>query len=274
MKNIFLLIIIFFSFFANGQSDIRQISCLGEIVKNTGNEQILSNSHDTGTVFTINENDKTITVKTATRFQGAFMDEFYYQDFIESPYARIYTCYRNGDREKSKYFISVLSDKMTLMTGDKIIESKIISDRILKHENYEDLSTEIPSERIGKINGTNVIFRKDHTTKSDIIGSFKNSGEEIKILGTYIEEKGQALISENFTFSINSTDYEFKKGKAVDLIDENNGYYTVSFKDKDLNEQRVKLKADYVSVSDYSKWYKVKRTNGLIGWVFGKYIAE
>lgn len=274
MKNIFLLIIIFFSFLANGQSDIRQISCLGEIVKNTANEQILSNSRDTGTVFTINENDKTITVKTATRFQGAFMDEFYYEDFIESPYAKIYTCFRNGDREKSKYFISVLSDKMTLMTGDKIIETKIITDRILKDENYEDLSTEMPSKRIGKINGTNVIFRKDHTTKSDIIGSFKNSGEEIEILGTFIQEKGQALISEDFTLKINGSDYKFKKGKAVDLIDENSGFYTVMFKDNDLNEQLIKLKTNLVSVTDYSKWYNIKRNNGLTGWVYGKYITE
>ncbi len=122
--------LLFVVFFTNAQS-VRQITCLGEIIKNIETDQITSTSRDTGTIFTINENDKKIKVKTSARFEGVFLDEFYYDDFIESPHAKIYTCYRVGDKKNTKYFISVLSDKVTIMTGSRIIESSIVTDTFI-----------------------------------------------------------------------------------------------------------------------------------------------
>lgn len=131
MKKVLPISFLFFvTFFTNGQTDIRQLTCLGENIKNIETDQIISSSKDTGTIFTIYENDKTIKVKTATRYQG-FQDEFYYDDFIESPHAKIYTCYRVGDKIKTKYFISILSGKVTLMTGSRIIEDRIVSDNFI-----------------------------------------------------------------------------------------------------------------------------------------------
>ncbi|MEO8236248.1 MAG: hypothetical protein ABI549_12590 [Flavobacterium sp.] len=126
-KFVQIFILVCVSFLANGQNDVRKITCLGETIKNTETGQTISNSRDTGTIFTINENDKTITVRTSARYQGVFLDKFYYEDFIESPYTKIYTCYKVEDRKKTKYLISVLSDKITLMTGSRIIESRIVN---------------------------------------------------------------------------------------------------------------------------------------------------
>ena len=119
----------FITYFAHGQANIREITCLGEVVKNIKTDKIISMSRDTGTIFKINDEEKSINVKTATRYE-VFQDKFYYEDIAESPYAKIYSCYREGDRNKTKYFISILSDKVTLMMNSQVVESKIISDRI------------------------------------------------------------------------------------------------------------------------------------------------
>jgi len=122
MKKILLIVIIaFFTININAQ---QQISCLGETIKKNG--QIIKQTKDVGTIFTIDENNKTIKVKTSTRY-GLTQDLFNIENSISSDYAKVYTCKKEND--ESKYFVTVMKDKVTILLDKQhiLIESPIIS---------------------------------------------------------------------------------------------------------------------------------------------------
>lgn len=277
MKNLNILLIpilCLLNFIGISQNGIRQITCVGLTIKDVATQTVQSINRDDAMILRIDEKAKGITVKTATRFNGNFFDEYYYKDFIQSPYAKIYTCFKKNESTNQQFFISVLDNKVTIMYEKLIFEGNIKNDVTFDSKVNENKSPKTSKGEIGYIKGTNVLLRGNHSTKSKIVGSFKSSGEEVEIVGTYIEDKSQALISEDISFSINDLNYQLKKGKALNLIEEKDDYYTVSFKGKDLNEQIIKLEKAYVSISDFSKWYKIKRKNGQIGWVYGKFITN
>jgi len=126
MKNILLIIVV--TFFVININAQQQISCLGEIIKKNG--QIIKRTKDVGTIFTIDENNKTIKVKTSTRY-GLTQDLFNIENSISSVYAKVYTCKKEND--ESKYFVTVMKDKVTILLDKQqiLIESPIISIREL-----------------------------------------------------------------------------------------------------------------------------------------------
>ena len=122
MKRILIIIVItIFTLNVNAQ---QEISCFGEIIKK--NEQIIKRNKDVGTIFTIDEKEKTITIKTSTRY-GLTQDLFKIENSFSSEYAKVYTCKKEND--ESKYFVTVMKDKVTLLLDKQqiLIESPIIS---------------------------------------------------------------------------------------------------------------------------------------------------
>lgn len=124
MKKILLIIVI--AFFAININAQQQISCLGEIIKKNG--QIIKRTKDVGTIFTIDENNKSIKVKTSTRY-GLTQDLFNIENYMSSVYAKVYTCKKEND--ESKYFVTVMKDKVTILLDKQkiLVESSIISVR-------------------------------------------------------------------------------------------------------------------------------------------------
>jgi S-adenosylmethionine:tRNA-ribosyltransferase-isomerase (queuine synthetase) len=126
----------------------------------------------------------------------------------------------------------------------------------------------------GIINGTNVIMRNWHSTQSKIIGSFKNSGERVVVLESHFpNNNGETLIFRGINVRTNiGTSFYLQKGKSVIILAQQNGLVRIQFKDKELRSLTTSIKESYLDRSVNSKWYKVRRNNGEIGWVFGKFI--
>jgi hypothetical protein len=126
----------------------------------------------------------------------------------------------------------------------------------------------------GVIKGTNVIIRDGYSTQSKIIGSFKNSGERVLILDSYYpNNSGETLIGTEINVRTNNgTNYNLQKGKSVTILSRQNGNVKIQFKDKELRNLTTSINESYLDKSVNSKWYKVKRNSGEIGWVFGKFI--
>jgi hypothetical protein len=125
------------------------------------------------------------------------------------------------------------------------------------------------------ITGTDIIIRNEHSTKSEIIGSFKKAGEKVVILETYTSKK-QTVLIKNKTIVIDREGEEntLQDGKSVKIIainEESPIEILISFKNK-----KGEIKEGLVSENDLDyineSWYQVKRDNGEIGWVFGKFI--
>ena len=68
------------------------------------------------------------------------------------------------------------------------------------------------------------------------------------------------------------TEYNLQKGKAVKILSRQNGLVMIQFKNKELENLTTTINESYLEKSVNSIWYKVKRSSGEIGWVFGKFI--
>lgn len=155
----------------------------------------------------------------------------------------------------------------------ELIENK---DRLIEktESNSNELNEEIKNN-FATILGTDIIMRKGHSAKSKIVGSFKYSGEKVVILETYTSEKQIVLIkNEIIVNDREGEDNTLQKGKSVKVIAINEEppiEILISFKNK-----KGKTKEGLVSENDldYTNefWCKVRRDNGEIGWVFGKFI--
>lgn len=143
-----------------------------------------------------------------------------------------------------------------------------------QHNERRTITKGINNSNSGIINGTNVIMRDGHSSQSKIIGSFKNSGERVKILDSfYPNNNGETLIQREINVKTNiGTNYNLQKGKSVIILSRQNRNVKIQFKDKELRNLTTTINESYLDKSVNSKWYKVKRNSGEIGWVFGKFI--
>ena len=137
------------------------------------------------------------------------------------------------------------------------------------------LTEKLPKkELVANIVGNDIIIRETASSSSKIIGSFQRSGEEVNILDEYDEVNSlQAILNRDLSIKINDELMSIEKGRSLTIISDNEGKYLLSFKDKDLEEHKIKLEHDYVNVLP-NKWFKVKRKTGEVGWVFYKYIEK
>ncbi len=127
MKNILLIItLISFQLSINAQHLVYEIRCLHEIIKK--NDYVIKRTENIGTIYTIDELKKTISVKTIQKGNST-QDDFIFENSFGSSYAKVYSCIRVNDNENSKYFITVMKDKVTLLLDKQgiLIESPIIS---------------------------------------------------------------------------------------------------------------------------------------------------
>ena len=134
---------------------------------------------------------------------------------------------------------------------------------------------ELKKNKLALITGTDIIMRSEHSTKSKIVGSFKEAGEKITLLDTYTSKKQTILIKNEVIVNDRKGQGNIlSKGKSVKIISINEEppvEILISFitKNGETKEGVVPENAlDYINES----WYKVKRDNGEIGWVFGKFI--
>ena len=114
-----------------------------------------------------------------------------------------------------------------------------------------------------------------HTTKSKIIGSFKESGERVRVVEeVHIKGNTETLMSRDLEFDLYGEKVGLKKGKAVTIISIENKKARISFKDSNLKKVFATIDSNYLEKVDENIWFKVERNSGEVGWVFGKFIGE
>nr|WP_321230746.1 hypothetical protein [uncultured Psychroserpens sp.] len=176
-----------------------------------------------------------------------------------------------NQKEKSSIFENVNYKKI----GENDVDEKNLEIIENKINDLTEIDTKTKPKNItGYINGTNVIMRKEHSTQSKIIGSFKISGEKVAILDEYYSNNNEeTLIDREIIVKTNiGTNYNLQKGKSVSILSRQNGNVKIQFKDKELRNLTTSINESHLAKTANSKWYQVKRNNGEIGWVFGKFI--
>lgn len=131
-------------------------------------------------------------------------------------------------------------------------------------------SNDVAPDVTAIINGSNVVIRSNASTTAKKIGSFKNTGERVNVIKTYADNNKHSGIVRN-DFSLNN--YVLKKGKAVQITSYNGTNVNISYQDENNRYKNTTVPLAIVEDTDKQKWYQVQRSNGELGWVFGKFVS-
>ncbi|WP_159023479.1 hypothetical protein [Formosa sp. L2A11] len=169
----------------------------------------------------------------------------------------------NLTTDKEKPTKEVVS-KSNELTEEELaqLEAESESDMMVYGEELMTSKTEEKKDNSATITGSDIIMRNGHSTKSKIVGSFKQAGEKVVVIGNYTSEEQTVLIKNEVIVS----DTEGKnnilpKGKFVKIIainEESPVEILISFKTKEGESKEgivSKNDLDYINES----WYKVKR---------------
>lgn len=137
----------------------------------------------------------------------------------------------------------------------------------------------------GTINASAVVMRSGPSTSDAKVEGF-NQGEKVEILDM---EKpindNEAILRKDMklyaTSDMSGTqNYTVSKGKAVRIesIGENPGdgpdEYNITYKHPQHGNIYATVGSDDLDFISNQLWYKVKRSNGKTGWVFGKFLTK
>ncbi|MBL7827696.1 MAG: SH3 domain-containing protein [Saprospiraceae bacterium] len=126
------------------------------------------------------------------------------------------------------------------------------------------------------ITGSNVTMRKEASIQSEKIGSF-TAAEKVEVLESKnVNNDKEAMLTKAVTLQGSGGEITLTKGKAV-IIEEyqsERNFYAVSYEDPQKGKLTADIPADAIETISYSTWYRVKKANGEIGWVLGKFLKN
>ena len=124
------------------------------------------------------------------------------------------------------------------------------------------------------INGSNVSMRNGATIKSEKIGTFEDK-ELVEVIGYQnVQNEGEAILSKSITVKGSGGTVKLNQGKAV-LVEDFNpeaNTYLVTYEDPKKGKLSAEIDASAALTITYATWFNVKRQNGEIGWVLGKFL--
>jgi len=125
------------------------------------------------------------------------------------------------------------------------------------------------------ISGTSVIMRSNHSTSAQVKGKFK-SNERVLILDEFnpSNNSNEAITKTAVKLTDNNGNYKYRinPGKAVQIVDADEGVYDVKFYDKKYGYLYATINSEDLELLSGEKWYYVKRSNGTTGWVYSKFV--
>lgn len=163
---------------------------------------------------------------------------------------------------------------------EKLEREKVSSKSERKEESKQDEKKEQSNtyKRTGKISGSNVNMRADHSTTSALVTQL-NYGQVVTIIDQYRPQGNydEALLkSETKFYNEYSGDYVFTlvKGKAVKVISYDDEKCRISFINDKGKRGDATLPTSQLEFISGNVWYNISTSSGKKGWVLEKYIKE
>ena len=192
----------------------------------------------------------------------------------------------------SLYSCTYVSEKVDQVFGnseeaelDSDLKAKELElkERELALREQEKLNTEVSQTSFqanARVNGSAVQLRSDHSTTAQSLKSMKKN-DLLQIIEEFVPDGnyGQAILKEktdfydeyygNFSFSL-------PKGKAVMVEEQVEGNrYRISYMDaKTKSKGFAKINSGSLEFITGKAWYRVKREDGLTGWVFSEFVDK
>lgn len=127
----------------------------------------------------------------------------------------------------------------------------------------------------GRVTGSNVIIRSDHTTESRSAGVVANKGTKVQILDQYSSgDSKEAILKRNVTIVKNGNQISLPGGKALNILEDRNDSVHASFSTPDYGATEATISKNDIEAMSGEKWYKIRTDDDITGWIYGKFIEE
>ncbi|HYW35040.1 MAG TPA: SH3 domain-containing protein [Balneolaceae bacterium] len=127
----------------------------------------------------------------------------------------------------------------------------------------------------GRVTGSGVIIRSDHTTSSASKGVVAKKGTIVQILDQYsTKNSNEAILKHAITVTVHGKRIHLAKGKAIRILSSHNDSVSASFSTSQYGLTKATINQNDIEAMSGQKWYKIRTTDNITGWIYGKYIKE
>lgn len=127
----------------------------------------------------------------------------------------------------------------------------------------------------GRVTGSGVIIRSDHTTESSSVGVVAREGTIVQILDFYSSENSQeAVLSRDVNVEDNGRRIELLSGKALTILSDKMDSVYVSVSTAQYGTIEITLSKEHIEPMRGQKWYKITTRDNITGWIYGRFIEE
>jgi hypothetical protein len=127
----------------------------------------------------------------------------------------------------------------------------------------------------GRVTGSNVIIRSDHTTESRSAGVVAKEGTKVQILDQYSTgDSKEAILKRDITIEKNGNQINLPQGKALKILSDRDDSVHASFSTPDYGSTEAIISKNDIEAMSGQKWYKIRTNDDITGWIYGKFIEE
>ncbi|MEY3342551.1 MAG: hypothetical protein RL090_235 [Bacteroidota bacterium] len=153
-------------------------------------------------------------------------------------------------------------------------ETDLSSEKNQEDVVLSDDSSPVPVDRPGYITKKGVLMRSSYSTQSQAKATFKEY-ENVLVLEEYQPTNTNEGITKTYVKLYDEYGQHaetLNPGRAVKIIGREGGKVTVSFQSTKRKKLTAKIDRSEIKMIGGDLWYRVKRDNGQVGWVFGDYV--
>ncbi len=127
----------------------------------------------------------------------------------------------------------------------------------------------------GRVTGSNVIIRSNHTTESTSVGMVAREGTTVKILDFYSSGNSkEAILSSDVTVSANGRRMNLTSGKAITILSDQIDSVRVAISGTQYGNIETTISKEHIEPMSGERWYKITTRDDITGWIYGKFIEE
>lgn len=127
----------------------------------------------------------------------------------------------------------------------------------------------------GRVTGSNVIIRSDHTTESASVGVVAREGTIVQILDFYSSGNSkEAILSSDVSVVTNGRQINLQSGKAINILSDRIDSVRVSISRTQYGTIETTISKEHIEPMSGEKWYQITTRDNITGWIYGKFIEE
>jgi hypothetical protein len=127
----------------------------------------------------------------------------------------------------------------------------------------------------GRVTGSNIIIRRDHTTESASAGVVAREGTVVQILDQYkTGNSSEAILKRDVSVNYKERQVQVTSGKAIRILSDRSDSVQASFSTSGYGMIEATISKSDIAAMSGEKWYKIHTKDGITGWIYGKFVEE